>query len=193
MIPYFIDIPEIQLPKEISDLPYIQHPMDFLSPSGKGLGGETFQYRAVPTNWHKIIKDYLDERVNLKLGSITLLNTNANGSSPWHSEGPNMFGRQCALNFMILGDFEKSYVQWCKKDDADIRTNDTTGAWWEHENMEVLAEHRMTKGIATIYNTMHWHRVFNFTDTNRVVVSAAVNIPLEEVYERYMAGELING
>jgi hypothetical protein len=190
MMPYYIDIPELELPAEILNIPYAQHPMDFLSPSGKGLGGDTFQYRAVPTNWHSIIKSLLDSKVNIKFGSITLLNTGANGSSPWHSEGPNMFGRQCALNFMMSGDFENSYVQWCKKDESDIRTNDTTGAWWEHDDMEILSEHRMTPTKATIYNTMHWHRVFNFTSQNRIVISAAINIPIEDVYELYISGTL---
>ena len=191
MIPYYFDLPDLKLPEQINSLPYVQHPMDFLSPSGKGLGGETFQYRAVPVNWHTIVKTLLEDKLNLTIGSITLLNTIANGSSPWHSEGPNMFGRQCALNFMIQGDFQYSYVQWCKKDDADIRTNDMSGAWWENENMEILAEHRMTRGSATIYNTMHWHRVFNFTDINRIVISAEINHPIEEVYRLYSSGELL--
>jgi hypothetical protein len=56
----------------------------------------------------------------------------------------------------------------------------------------VLAEHRMVENKATIYNTMHWHRVFNFTEVNRIVVSAAINSPIEEVYEKYQSGELIN-
>ena len=46
--------------------------------------------------------------------------------------------------------------QWASRGDEDIRTNDTRGAWWEADNLEVLAEHRMTTK-ATIYNTMHWH------------------------------------
>ena len=51
----------------------------------------------------------------------------------------------------------------------------------------------MTPNKATIYNTMHWHRVFNFTDQNRIVVSAAINKTIEEVYDMYQSGELING
>lgn len=191
MIPYFFNIPELVLPEEFFSIPYVQHPMDFLSPTGKGLGGDTFQYRAVPTNWHSIIKSLLENNTNLTFGALTLLNTNANGSSPWHSEGPNSFGRQCALNFMISGDFENSYVQWCKKDDADIRTNDMSGAWWEHDNIEILAEHRMTPKTATVYNTMHWHRVFNFTDKNRIVISAAINNPIEEIFDMYKSGRLL--
>lgn len=192
MIPYHFDIPELILPTEFHSMPYVQHPMDFLSPSGNGMGGSTFQYRAVPTNWHNVIKDYLIHKLNIKIGSITLLNTNANGSSPWHSEGPNLFGRQCALNFMISGNFQESYVQWSKIDDCDILLNDTKGAWWEHENMKILSEHRMTESVATIYNTMHWHRVFNFTEQNRIVISTAINQPIEEVYDLYTAGELVN-
>ena len=192
MIPYYFDIPQLELPSDFNNMPYKQHPMDFLTPSGKGMGGDTFQYRAVPTDWHTVIKNYLDNKLNIKIGSITLLNTNANGSSPWHSEGPNLFGRQCALNFMVSGDFEKSYVQWSKISDDDILLNDTKGAWWENDNMELLGEHRMTPRKATIYNTMHWHRVFNFTEENRIVISAAINNPIEEVYEMYTAGELIN-
>lgn len=192
MIPYFLNIPELVLPPEFDNMPYIQHPMDFLSPTGKGLGGTTFQYRAVPTNWHNSIKEYLDSILKIPIGSITLLNTNANGSSPWHSEGPNMFGRQCALNFMISGNFEESYVQWCKVDDSDILVNDTKGAWWENDNMEILSEHRMIKKHATIYNTMHWHRVFNFTDQNRVVISAAINKPIEEIHALYTSGDLLH-
>lgn len=192
MIPYYFDIPELELPTALAEVPYRQHPSDFMSPSGLGMGGTTFQYRAVPTNWHSIIKAHLDSKVNLSFGALTLLNTNKDGSSPWHAEGPNLFGRQCALNFCIQGDIENSYVQWCDRGEEDIRTNDTRGAWWEDDKLNVLAEHRMVENRATIYNTMHWHRVFNFTDVNRVVVSAAINTPIEEVYEKYMAGELIN-
>lgn len=39
---------------------------------------------------------------------------------------------------------------------------------------------------------MHWHRVFNFTQQNRIVISAALNKPIEDVYDMYTAGELIN-
>jgi len=190
MLPYYFDLPELQLPDEVFKIPYIQHPSDFMSPTGKGQGGKTFQYRAVPTGWYKIVSEYLNDNVNLKFGAVTLLNTEPNGSSPWHAEGPNLFGRQCALNFMLLGDHEHSYVQWCKRSEEDILTNDTRGAWWEDDNLEVLAEHRMTPTKATIYNTMHWHRVFNFTDKNRIVVSSAINQPIEDVYDAYIAGTL---
>ena len=57
---------------------------------------------------------------------------------------------------------------------------------------QVLAEHRMTKGKATIYNTMHWHRVFNFTGWNRMVISAAIRMDIEEVANLYDKGELFN-
>jgi len=193
MIPYYFDLPSLEIPQEIFDMPYVQHPSDFMSPSGKGQGGRTFQYRAVPTNWYGVVKEYLDNKVNLKFGAITLLNTEPDGSSPWHAEGPNLFGRQCALNFMLVGDHENSYVQWASRGEEDIRTNDTRGTWWESDNQEVLAEHRMTPNKATIYNTMHWHRVFNFTDQNKIVVSAAINKTIEEVHDMYQSGELING
>ena len=84
-------------------------------------------------------------------------------------------------------------MQWASRGEEDIRTNDTRGTWWEADNKEVLAEHRMTPNKATIYNTMHWHRVFNFTEQNRIVVSAAINKTIEEVYDMYQSGELING
>lgn len=190
MLPYYFDLSELQLPAEIFKIPYVQHPIDFMSPTGKGQGGKTFQYRAVPSGWYKIIAEYLNDTVNLKFGAVTLLNTEPNGSSPWHAEGPNLFGRQCALNFMLSGDHDNSYVQWCKRSDEDILTNDTRGAWWEDDNLEVLAEHRMTPSKATIYNTMHWHRVFNFTEKNRIVVSSAINQPIEDVYDAYIAGTL---
>jgi len=189
MIPYYFDLPDLKLPKALSESPYVQHPMDFLSPSGSGMGGKTFQYRGVPQNWYAILKDYLESMITIPVGSLTLLNTSANGSSPWHSEGPNTFGRQCALNFMVSGDFQNSYVQWCTRGDEDIFTNDSRGAWWEDNNMEVLAEHRMTEGSATIYNTMHWHRVFNFTDKDRMVISMAINTPIEEIFDIYNSGE----
>ena len=56
--------------------------------------------------------------------------------------------------------------------------------------MKVLAEHRMTIGKPTIYNTMHWHRVFNFTDQDRMVISMAINEPIEKIYELYESGAL---
>jgi hypothetical protein len=56
--------------------------------------------------------------------------------------------------------------------------------------MEVLAEHRMTFGKATIYNTMHWHRVFNFTEQDRMVISMAINTPIEEIHKLYNSGGL---
>ena len=138
MIPYYFDLPSLEIPKEIFEIPYVQHPSDFMSPSGKGQGGSTFQYRAVPTNWYSVVKEHLDKKVNLKFGAITLLNTEPDGSSPWHAEGPNLFGRQCALNFMLVGDHENSYVQWASRGDEDIRTNDTRGAWWEADNLEAV-------------------------------------------------------
>ena len=39
MIPYYFDIPELELPEEILSVPYRQHPSDFMSPSGLGMGG----------------------------------------------------------------------------------------------------------------------------------------------------------
>ena len=61
---------------------------------------------------------------------------------------------------------------------------------WEDENLEVLAEHRMTPGKATIYNTMHWHRVFNFTGWNRLVISAAIREDIQEVFDLYKSDKL---
>jgi hypothetical protein len=48
----------------------------------------------------------------------------------------------------------------------------------------------MTPGKATIYNTMHWHRVFNFTGWNRLVISAAIREDIEEVYDLYKSDKL---
>ena len=86
-----------------------------MSPSGLGLGGNSFQYRVVPENWYADVKDYLENKLTIPVGSLTLLNTMCNSSSPWHSEGPGTFGRKCALNFMVAGDFERSYVQWATR------------------------------------------------------------------------------
>jgi hypothetical protein len=91
---------------------------------------------------------------------------------------------------MGSGDFQESYVQWCSRGEEELETNDSRGAWWEDDNMEVLAEHRMTFGKATIYNTMHWHRVFNFTEQDRMVISMAINTPIEEINELYISGQL---
>ena len=174
-------------------MPYEQHPMDRMTPTGLGLCGNSFQYRGVPENWYESTKTYLEEKLTIPIGSLTLLNTMCNASSPWHSEGPTTFGRKCALNFMVAGDFERSYVQWATKGDTDhIETLDSKGAWWEHEDLEVLAEHRMTPGKATIYNTMHWHRVFNFTGWNRMVISAAIREDIETVNKMYLGGNLFN-
>ena len=97
MIPYYFDLPSLEIPQEIFDMPYVQHPSDFMSPSGKGQGGRTFQYRAVPTNWYGVVKEYLDKKVNLKFGAITLLNTEPDGSSPWHAEGTCAPSHQACL------------------------------------------------------------------------------------------------
>ena len=193
MVPYYFDIPELELPFDVDDKPYVQHPADYMSPSGLGLGGNNFQYRVVPENWYADVKEYLESKLTIPVGSLTLLNTMCNSSSPWHSEGPGTFGRKCALNFMIAGDYERSYVQWASKGDTQpIETLESEGAWWDDEKKQVLAEHRMTKGKATIYNTMHWHRVFNFTGWNRMVISAAIRMDIEEVSNLYDKGELFN-
>ena len=92
---------------------------------------------------------------------------------------------------MVAGDFERSYVQWATRGlNEDIENNDKEPTWWEDENLEVLAEHRMTPGKATIYNTMHWHRVFNFTGWNRLVISALIREDIEEVYNLYKSDKL---
>ena len=156
-----------------------------------GLGGNSFQYKVVPENWYVDVKTYLENKLTIPVGSLTLLNTMCNASSPWHSEGPGTFGRKCALNFMVAGDYERSYVQWATRGlNEDIENNDKQPTWWEDENLEVLAEHRMTPGKATIYNTMHWHRVFNFTGWNRLVISAAIREDIEEVYDLYKSDKL---
>jgi hypothetical protein len=99
----------------------------------------------------------------------------------------------CALNFMVTGDFKRSYVQWASKgDNQPIENLESQGAWWTDDNKEVLAEHRMTPGKATIYNTMHWHRVFNFTGWNRMVISAGIRMKIEDVASLYQKGGLIN-
>lgn len=193
MLPYYLDIPELELPFTIDDVPYVEHPMDAMTPTGLGLGGHNFQYRGVPEDWYKLTKDYLQSKLTIPIGSITLLNTMCNASSPWHSEGPATFGRKCALNFMVAGDYKRSYVQWASKGDTDpVETLESQGTWWESEEKEILAEHRMTKGKATVYNTMHWHRVFNFTGWNRMVLSAAIRVDIEDVASLYQKGGLIN-
>ena len=89
-------------------------------------------------------------------------------------------------NPLSSGKIEMTYMS---AREEDILTNDSRGAWWEDPNMEILAEHRMTEGSATIYNTMHWHRVFNFTDKDRMVISMAINTPIEEIFDIYNSGE----
>ena len=193
MIPYYLDLPELELPFTIEEKPYVQHPVDYMTPTGSGLGGTNFQYRGVPQDWYDLTKTYLDEKLNIPVGSLTLLNTMCNASSPWHSEGPASFGRMCALSFMVTGDFKRSYVQWASKGDNEpIENLESQGAWWTDDNKEVLAEHRMTPGKATIYNTMHWHRVFNFTGWNRMVISAGIRMKIEDVASLYQKGGLIN-
>ena len=60
MIPYYLDIPELELPFTMEDKPYVQHPMDRMTPTGLGLGGNSFQYRGVPEDWYQSTKTYLD-------------------------------------------------------------------------------------------------------------------------------------
>ena len=62
MVPYYFDIPELELPFDVDDKPYVQHPADYMSPSGLGLGGNSFQYRVVPENWYADVKQYLEDR-----------------------------------------------------------------------------------------------------------------------------------
>ena len=47
MLPYYLDLPELEIPKALQESQYVQHPMDFLSPSGSGMGGKNFQYRGL--------------------------------------------------------------------------------------------------------------------------------------------------
>ena len=49
-----------------------------MSPSGLGLGGNSFQYRVVPENWYADVKDYLESKLTIPVGSLTLLNTMCN-------------------------------------------------------------------------------------------------------------------
>ena len=60
MVPYYFDIPELELPFDVDEKPYVQHPADYMSPTGLGLGGNSFQYKVVPENWYEDVKTYLD-------------------------------------------------------------------------------------------------------------------------------------
>ena len=48
MVPYYFDIPELELPFDVDEKPYVQHPADYMSPTGLGLGGYSFQYKVLP-------------------------------------------------------------------------------------------------------------------------------------------------
>ena len=58
MVPYYFDIPELELPFDVDEKPYVQHPADYMSPTGLGLGGNSFQYKVVPENWYEDVKPY---------------------------------------------------------------------------------------------------------------------------------------
>ena len=77
-----------------------------------------------PENWYADVKDIFRKQTYIKVGSLTLLNTMCNASSPGTVKD-RTFGRKCALNFMVAGDFERSYVQWATKGlNEDIENND---------------------------------------------------------------------
>ena len=60
-------------------------------------------------------KDYLESKLTIPVGSLTLLNTMCNHRS-LGTVKDRTFGRKCALNFMVAGDFERSYVNGYPED-----------------------------------------------------------------------------
>ena len=69
-------------------------------------------YEEANFNLTKNLKEWLQDTLNLKFSSVLMLRTPANANSRWHCEGPVFHTRQCALNFPVFGDFEKSEAQW---------------------------------------------------------------------------------
>jgi len=145
----------------------------------------------------KLIKEWLHDTLNLKFTSVLMLRTPAGTNSRWHCEGPVFHTRQCALNFPVYGDFEKSEAQWAtfpRFKNIDPRENEKHGfvRRTDMENTEMLC--RWTnQAVPGFQNTMYMHRGYNeHSDIDRVILSAAVEdtADIDVVYKKYEIGNL---
>lgn len=145
----------------------------------------------------KLIKEWLHDTLNLKFTSVLMLRTPAGTNSRWHCEGPVFHTRQCALNFPVYGDFEKSEAQWAtfpRFKDIDPRENEKHGfvRRTDMEHTEMLC--RWTnQAVPGFQNTMYMHRGYNEnSDIDRVILSAAVEdtADIDVVYKKYEMGNL---
>lgn len=146
----------------------------------------------------KLIKEWLQDTLNLKFTSVLMLRTPAKSNSRWHCEGPVFHTRQCALNFPVYGDFKKSEAQWAtfpRFKNIDPRENEKHGFVTQTDMKDTEMLCRWTnQSVPGFQNTMIMHRGYNeLGDTDRVILSAAVEdtADINVVYKKYIDGKLI--
>lgn len=147
----------------------------------------------------KIVREWANDLLNIRMTSCMLLRTLPGKDGYWHCEGPQLRSRRCALNFLVEGNIGKTSAQWgynrswgnlppeqvelqgyVKKEDAD--------------NIEILDEYESPElNTGFFYNTMYLHRGTNSkSDIRRSILSISVaeSVDIQGVYKLYQAGKL---
>ena len=207
------ELPELRIPDIYRDklephvTPQQQQAMDLMS--GVGLdrsGSANFITTAKESAWEtttvhpdtaKGLSTWCRQTFNLKFSGVFFVRTKPNSIGPWHCEGPNLKGRQCALNFLISGEPGKTKAQWGVHKHIDVAPEEIekffSGAVPETD-VDIIGEHTSSLYVPFFYNTACLHRSFNqSSDQHRTLLSVCVadNVTVRQIKELHLKGKLL--
>ena len=172
-LPYYFEVPEIELPFDVMNyvdkdesgnehlnfmMGYDSHRAD-MSNTSKPTG----MTEQTNIEMSKLIREWAKDTFTIKTTSVSFLRTLPGQNGWWHCEGPVFHTRQCALNFPVFGDFEKSEAQWAtfpRFKNIDPRENEKHGFVTQTDMKETEMLCRWTnQTVPGFQNTMIMNRI----------------------------------
>ena len=210
----YLELPQLRLPEFFWDklephvTPQQQQALNLMSGVGlDGSGSTDFITTSKESSWEtstvhpdtaKQLSAWCRSTFNLKFSGVFFVRTKPNSIGPWHCEGPNIKGRQCALNFMISGEPGKTKAQWGAHKYIDAPPEEAekyfSGAVPETD-VDIIGEHTSSMYVPFFYNTSCLHRSFNeSSDQYRTLLSVCVsdNVTVKQIHELHSKGRLLS-
>lgn len=208
----YLELPQLSIPLHFRNAlePHVTQQqkmaMDLMSGVGLDSSGSTnFITTSKESSWEtstvhpdtaKGLSAWCRQTFNLKFSGVFFVRTKPNSIGPWHCEGPNIKGRQCALNFMISGDPGKTKAQWGMHKHIDVAPEEIEKHFSgivPESDVNVIGEHASSLYVPFFYNTACLHRSFNeSSDQYRTLLSVCVadNVTVKQIKEMHDKGRL---
>ena len=209
----FLQLPELAMPVSLRNKtePHVtkqqQQAIDLMSGVGfDSSQGTNFITTPRESSWEtstvhpdtaKELTAWCRNTFNLKFSGVFYIRTKPDSIGPWHSEGPLLKGRQCALNFMIQGQEGVTSAQWGEHKHIDVPPDEIEKHFSgivPDTDVDVIGQLHNSLYTPFFYNTACLHRSYNVnSDKSRILLSVCVadNITVKQIQKMHSNNRLI--